>query len=60
MNKITRLMYFALTHLHLSVNEFWCMRFGLLLDLWECYRQEQGFAKPLTAETIDEVIPPGI
>lgn len=53
-------MYFALTHLHLSADEFWCMRFGLLLDLWECYRQEQGFAKPLKMETIDEVIPPGI
>lgn len=53
-------MYFALAHLHLSADEFWCMRFGVLLDLWECYRQEQGFAKPLTTETIDEVIPPGI
>ena len=53
-------MYFALAHLHLSANEFWCMRFGLLLDLWECYRQEQGFAKPMVEVGIDDVIPRNI
>ena len=50
-------MYFALAHLHLSADEFWCMRFGLLLDLWECYRQEQGFARSKNDSNIDDVIP---
>ena len=50
-------MYFALSHLHLSIHEYWCMRFGLLLDLWECYRQEQGLSRPESKVTIDDVIP---
>ena len=36
------------------------MRFGLLLDLWECYRQEAGLAKPAHETTIDDVIPEGV
>lgn len=56
----TRLLYFALKHLHISQEEYWLMPFGLLLDLWECYRQEYGIAKPKRDVFIDDVIPLGI
>lgn len=37
------------------------MPFGLLLDLWECHKQYNGFTKPKEKEkTIDDVIPYGI
>ena len=56
----TRLLYFALKHLHLSEKEYWLMPFGLTLDLWECYRQENGIAKPKRDVFIDDIIPIGI
>ncbi|MBR5990945.1 MAG: hypothetical protein IK034_03830 [Bacilli bacterium] len=56
----TRLLYFALKHLHITEKEYWLMPFGLLLDLWECYRQENGMAKPKRELSIDDVIPEGI
>ena len=53
-------MYFALSNLNLTIDSFWSMRFGLLLDLWECYRQEQGYARPTHETTIDDLIPENI
>lgn len=36
------------------------MPFGLLMDLWECHRQENGMAKPKREIFIDDIIPLGI
>ena len=47
-------------HLHLSEGEFWLMPFGLLMDLWECHRQETGASRPKREACIDDVIPEGI
>ena len=33
------------------------MPLGLLRDLWECHLQYYGIAKPLTEESIDDIIP---
>ena len=55
-----RLEYIALTHLHLTRSEVGLLRFGYLLDLIECWRQENGLAKPRHHVTIDDVIPLGI
>lgn len=56
----TRLEYIALAHLHLTQAEVGLLRFGHLLDLIECWRQENGLAKPARHVTIDDVIPVGI
>ena len=56
----TRLEYIALAHLHLTQAEVGLLRFGHLLDLIECWRQENGLAKPARNLTIDDVIPVGI
>lgn len=56
----TRIEYIALTHLHLTRAEVGLLRFGYLLDLIECWRQETGISKPLRHVTIDDVIPLGI
>ena len=34
--------------------------FGLIMDLWECHRQNSGLAKPRREHYIDEVIPAGL
>lgn len=56
----TRLEYLAYAHLHLTPAEVGLTRFGHLLDLIECWRQEQGLAKPWREIFIDDVIPVGI
>ena len=33
--------------------------FGLLLDLWECYKQFTGISKPKRELFIDDIIPAG-
>ena len=53
-------MYFGISQLNLTLDEFWLMPFGLLLDLWECHRQFTGISKPKPNLTIDEIIPYGI
>lgn len=55
-----RLEYIALAHLHLTQEEVGLLRFGHLLDLIECWWQENGLAKPARNLTIDDVIPVGI
>ena len=55
-----RLEYIALAHLGFSLTEVGLLRFGHLLDLIECWRQENGLAKPERNLTIDDVIPVGI
>ena len=55
-----RLLYFSLKHLHLTERAFWLMPFGLLMDLWECHRQELGISRPRREANIDDVIPEGI
>lgn len=55
-----RLEYIALAHLGFSLTEVGLLRFGHLLDLIECWRQENGLAKPARNLTIDDVIPVGI
>ncbi|MDD3400989.1 MAG: hypothetical protein PHT58_05105 [Eubacteriales bacterium] len=42
------------------MDEVWLTPFGLLLDLWECHKQYNGFAKPKRVVYIDELIPAGI
>ena len=56
----TRLLYYGLTHLHLTRDEVWFMPFGLLLDLWECHKQYNGISKPKVERFIDDIIPDGI
>ncbi|PKR84049.1 hypothetical protein CWO92_16160 [Heyndrickxia camelliae] len=56
----TRLLYYGISVLHLTMDEFWLMPFGLLLDLWECHKQYQGLAKPKREMFIDDIIPDGI
>jgi hypothetical protein len=56
----TRLLYYGISQLHLSMEEVWLMPFGLLLDLWECHRQYTGQAKPKRNLFIDDIIPDGI
>ena len=56
----TRLLYYGIAHLHLSMDEVWLMPFGLLLDLWECHKQWNGQAKPKCEHFIDDIIPDGI
>lgn len=50
-------MYFALSKLNLNKTEYETMRFGLLLDLFECWKQEQGIVKPYREIFVDDVIP---
>ena len=56
----TRLLYYGISQLHLSMEEVWLMPFGLFLDLWECHKQYTGLSKPLAIHSIDELIPDGI
>ena len=56
----TRLLYYGIAELHLSVEDTMLMPFGLLMDLWECHKQFLGMAKPKRELTIDDVIPYGI
>lgn len=42
------------------MQEFWLMKFGLLLDLWQCHRLEIGVVTEVKEETIDDAIPLGI
>ena len=56
----TRLLWFGMAQLHLSIDEVWLMPFGLLLDLWECHKQYNGLAKPKREMFIDDIIPDGI
>lgn len=56
----TRLLYFGLSTLHLSPEEFWLTPFGEILDLHACHLQAMGIEKPRTETNIDEIIPFGI
>ena len=56
----TRLLYYGISQLHLTIDEVWLMPFGLLLDLWECHKQFNGLAKPKKEHFIDDIIPMGI
>ncbi len=56
----TRLLWFGMAQLHLSIDEVWLTPFGLLLDLWECHKQYHGLAKPKREMFIDDIIPFGI
>ena len=56
----TRLLYHGLAHLHINQEEVWHMPFGQLLDLIECWRQENGLAVPKREHFIDEIFPDGI
>lgn len=56
----TRLLYFGMAHLGLTMTEVGLLRYGLLLDLFECYLQETGRAKPYQEHYIDEVLPFGM
>ena len=56
----TRLLYYGLAHLHLTLDEVWATPFGLLLDLWECHKQFTGIARSKREQSIDDVIPEGI
>ena len=56
----TRLLYYGIAQLHLSVEETMLMPYGLLMVLWECHKQFLGMAKPKRELTIDDVIPYGI
>lgn len=56
----TQLEYIALAHLGMNRAEVGLLRFGHLLDLIECWRQETGISKPHRHVTIDDVIPVGI
>ncbi len=56
----TRLLYYGISQLHLTIDEVWLMPFGLLLDLWECHKQFNGLAKPKKEHFIDEIIPYGV
>ena len=56
----TRLLWFGMAQLHLSIDELWLTPFGLLLDLWECHKQYHGLAKPKREMFIDDIIPFGI
>jgi len=56
----TRLLYYGISQLHLSIDETWLMPFGLLLDLWECHKQYTGAAKPKREHFIEDIIPAGI
>ena len=53
----TRLGYIALARLSMNRTEVGLLRFGHLLDLIECWRQEVGVSKPRRIVTIDDVIP---
>ena len=53
-------MYYGISQLHLTWDEFWLMPFGLLLDLWECHKQFNGMAKPKKEHFIDDILPDGI
>jgi len=54
----TRLLYLGTVHLNRTEQETWLTPIGLLLDLWECHRQHNGWARPLREHFIDDVIPP--
>ena len=56
----TRLLYYGVGQLHLSMEETWLTPFGLLLDLWECHKQFTGISKAKDSRSIDELIPFGI
>jgi len=56
----TRLLYYGLAHLNLSIDEVSLMPFGLLLDLWECHKQYSGISKPKIKRFIDDIIPFGL
>ena len=44
----------------MKLDEVWLTSFGLLLDLWECYKQYNGIAKPKREVFIDDIIPEGV
>jgi len=56
----TWLLYLGTVHLNRTETETWLTPIGLLLDLWECHRQHQGWAKPRLNLGIDQIIPAGI
>jgi hypothetical protein len=53
----TRLLYLGTVHLNRTETETWLTPIGLLLDLWECHRQYNGWARPQREHFIDELIP---
>ncbi|HJI60724.1 MAG TPA: hypothetical protein OIM34_01905 [Ruminococcus bromii] len=56
----TRLLYYGVVQLNLSIDETVLMPLGLLLDLLECHKQYNGLAKPKMDLTIDDIIPYGV
>ncbi len=44
----------------MSADEFWTCPLGLFLDLWECHKQFNGWAKAKVEMFIDDVLPSGI
>ena len=52
----TRLWYFGMAHLGMSEEEIELTNFGFMLDLFECYVQEMGMAKPRERlTTVDKI-----
>ena len=56
----TRILFFAVKHLGMTIEEALLMPYGLLNDFREIWLQENGFAKPRNRITIDNVVPEGI
>ena len=49
-----------MAHLGLKMSEVGLLRYGLILDLLECWLQETGRAKRYVEYFIDDVIPLGM
>ena len=51
----TRILYFAVRHLGMSIEEALLTPYALLSDFHDLFLEEHGMTKPIT--TIDSVIP---
>lgn len=56
----TRIIYFAMAHLHMTLDEVLVTPFGFLNDMHECFLQERGLAVPHIETTIDDIFPIGM
>ena len=56
----TRLLYYGTVHLNRTEEEVWLTPLGFLLDLWECHKQFNGWAKAKREVFIDEILPAGL
>ena len=54
------MLYYGTVHLNRTEEEVWLTPLGLLLDLWECHKQFNGWAKAKREVYIDEILPAGI